>query len=168
MPAPYAGGIGDEGTAALKAFVEQGGTLVALNNASDAVIDLFGLPVTNTLKDVKSDVFFCSGALLQVQLHDGAPATAGMPLDPVVMFEKGPAFTTKPGFKGQVIASYAAEGNPLRSGVLLHPEAIAGKAAALRVDYGKGHIYLYGFKPEWRGQAHGTYKLLFNTLYAAK
>ena len=40
------------------------------------------------------------------------------------------------------------------------------KAAALEVPYGKGKIYLYGFQPEWRGQAHGTYKLLFNLMYA--
>jgi hypothetical protein len=33
------------------------------------------------------------------------------------------------------------------------------------VEYGKGKIYLYGFRPQWRGQSHGAYKLLFNTLY---
>jgi len=165
VPAPYAGGIGDDGAAALKKFVADGGTLVALNNASDAVIDLFDLPVTNVLKDVKSDQFFCSGALLQVSLNGTASATAGLPQDPIVMFERGPAFAPKQGFKGQILASYAAQGNPLRSGVLLHPEAIQGKAAAVEVDYGKGKIYLYGFKPQWRAQSHGAYKLLFNPLY---
>jgi hypothetical protein len=49
--------------------------------------------------------------------------------------------------------------------VLLHPEAIQGKAAAMEVPYGKGKIYLYGFKPQWRAQSHGTYKLVFNLLY---
>jgi hypothetical protein len=164
-PAPYAGGIGDDGGEALKAFVAEGGTLVALNNASDAVIDLFALPVTNILKGVKSDEFFCSGALLQIQLGEASSATAGLPSDPIVMFERGPAFAVKDGFKGKVLASYAAQGNPLRSGVLLHPEKIAGKAAALEVQYGKGTIYLYGFKPQWRAQSHGTYKFVFNTLY---
>ena len=52
-----------------------------------------------------------------------------------------------------MLASYPAEGNPLRSGVLLHPEKIRGKAAALEVEYGKGRVFLYGFKPQWRGQA---------------
>jgi hypothetical protein len=165
MPAPYAGGIGEKGAEKLKDFVRNGGTLVALNNGSDAVIDLFDLPVTNILKDAKADFFFCSGALLQVDLTPGTKAAAGMPLDPIVMFERGPAFTTKPGFKGQILASYAATGNPLRSGVLIHPEAIQGKAAALEVEYGKGKIYLYGFRPQWRGQSHGAYKMFFNTLY---
>ncbi|AOH83363.1 hypothetical protein AWL63_04640 [Sphingomonas panacis] len=165
MPAQYAGGIGNEGAAKLMAFVREGGTLVALNNASDAIIDLFDLPVTNILKDVKSEQFFCSGALLAVELKQGLPATAGMPANPIVMFERGPAFAPKAGFKGDILASYAATGNPLRSGVLLHPEMIQGKAAAVSVSYGKGTIYLYGFKPQWRAQSHGTYKLLFNTLY---
>ncbi|MFD2137082.1 hypothetical protein ACFSLT_21575 [Novosphingobium resinovorum] len=145
--------------------MKNGGTLVALNNASDAVIDLFDLPVTNILKDAKADFFFCSGALLQVQLAPGTKIAAGMPLDPIVMFERGPAFAPKPGFKGKVLASYAPTGNPLRSGVLLHPEAIQGKAAAVVVEYGKGKVYLYGFRPQWRGQSHGAYKAFFNTLY---
>lgn len=167
MPTPYAGGIGEDGAAKLKAFVEGGGTLVALNNSADAIIDLFNLPVTNVLKDLKSDQFFCSGALLQIQMAAGTSISGGMPADPIVMFERGPAFTTKPGFKGEVLATYAAEGNPLRSGVLLHPEAIAGKAAAVEVNVGKGRIYLFGFRPQWRGQSHGAYKAFFNTLYPA-
>ncbi len=165
VPAEYAGGIGEEGGAALRKFVSEGGTLIAMNNASDAVIDLFDLPVTNILKGVKSEDFFCSGALLQIALAPDTAVSAGMPADPIVMFERSPAFETKPGFVGKVLASYAPTGNPLRSGVLLHPEKIQGKAAALEVSYGKGKIYLYGFEPQWRGQAHGTYKLLFNLMY---
>lgn len=163
-PAPYAGGIGEDGAARLKAFVQQGGTLVALNNASDAVIDLFGLPVTNILRGLKGEQFFCSGALLQVNLTPGASTSGGLPASPIVMFERGPTFATKPDFKGKVLASWTQD-NPLRSGVIIHPEVIQGKAAALEVDYGKGKILLYGFRPQWRGQSHGAYKLLFNSLY---
>ena len=165
VPAMYAGGIGEDGGEQLKRFVRDGGTLVGFNNSSDALIDLFDLPVTNILKGVSSDIFFCSGALLAVNLAPGTRASMGMPADPIVMFERGPAFAPKAGFTGRVLASYAKTGNPLRSGVLLHPEAIQGKAAAMEVPYGKGKIYLYGFKPQWRAQSHGTYKLMFNLLY---
>ncbi|MEP6906609.1 MAG: M14 family zinc carboxypeptidase [Pseudoxanthomonas sp.] len=166
VPAEYAGGIGAEGVQALKDFVSAGGTLVAFNKASDAAIEVFDLPVSNVLKGLTSEQFFCSGALLELDLGAPTQANAGMPAHPIAMFERGPAFETKSGFKGKVLASYAPTGNPLRSGVLLYPERLQGKAAALEVEYGKGKVYLYGFRPQWRGQSHGTYKFVFNTLYA--
>jgi hypothetical protein len=63
------------------------------------------------------------------------------------------------------LAQYAKATDPLESGLLLHPEAIEGKAAAVELVYGKGRILLYGFKPQFRGQSHGTYRYLFNALY---
>jgi Zinc carboxypeptidase len=166
IPSQYAGGIDNDGVDALRQFVQQGGTLVAFNQAATAAIDLLGLPVKNTLEGVSSDQFFCSGALLRIQLKDrGRPGLFGLPEDPIVMFERGPAFEPKPGFKGAILASYPAGINPLESGVLLHPEKIEGQAAALEVAYGRGHIYLYGFKPQWRAQSHGAYKFFMNALY---
>jgi hypothetical protein len=81
------------------------------------------------------------------------------------MFEQGPAFTVQPGFHGAILARYPKDSNPLESGLLLHPEAIEDKIAALEVPYGSGRIFLYGFKPQWRGQSHGTYKFFMNALY---
>lgn len=164
VPAQYAGGIGEQGAQALKRFVADGGTLVAFSKTSEAVIDLLGLPVGNALAGLKPDQFFCSGALLKLDLQ-ADPATAGLPAHPTGMFENGPAFTPREGFAGTVLARYTADGNPLLSGLLKGPEAIQGKAAALEVSYGKGRVYLFGFRPQWRGQSLGTYKFLFNTLY---
>jgi hypothetical protein len=162
----YAGGIGDAGVEALRDFVSHGGTLITFNNASLMAIDALGLPVSNVLADLKNDQFFCSGSLLRVELRDLAhPVLWGMPRDPIVMFERGPAFEPKSGFQGAILATYPKERNPLASGFLLHPERIQGKAAALEVFYGGGRVYLFGFRPQWRGQSHGTYKLIFNAIY---
>src|ERR1039458_5586278 len=68
-------------------------------------------------------------------------------------------------FKGKVLARYARERSPLASGYLAGPEAIEGKAAALEAEYGKGHVILLGFKPQWRGQSHAAYKFFFNAFY---
>jgi hypothetical protein len=166
VPGEYAGGLNDEGLASLREFVRQGGTLVAFNQSAAALIPLMSLPVKNVLEGLKSDKFFCSGALLRVDLESrDRPATFGLPGEVSVMFEQGPAFETQPGFKGAVLARYPKDSSPLESGLLLHPEAIEGKIAALEVPYGQGRIFLYGFKPQWRGQSHGTYKFFFNVLY---
>ena len=39
------------------------------------------------------------------------------------------------------------------------------KIAALDAVYGKGHVILLGFKPQWRGQSHGSYKFFLNAFY---
>jgi hypothetical protein len=85
-----------------------------------------------------------------------------------VMFERGPAFEAKDGFRGRILAAYPKDQSPLMSGYLLHPEKIQGKAAAVEVQYGKGRVYLIGFRPQWRGQSHGAYKFFFNAIYESQ
>ncbi len=167
VPGEYAGGVGQDGMDNLRAFTREGGTLIALNRTAGSLIPAMSLPVQNVLEGVKSDKFFCSGALLRVNMeHADLPVNFGVSDAPVVMFQSGPAFAALPGFHGAVIARYAKTTDPLESGLLLHPEAIEGKAAAMELEYGKGRIVLFGFKPQFRGQSHATYKYLFNELYA--
>ncbi len=166
IPERYAGGLGEPGTASLREFVEEGGTLVTLNGSSLFAIDEFHLPVSNVLATVKPTEFSASGCLVRIQLRDTAnPLVAGLAKEPAVMFERSPAFETKTGFKGTVLATYPKDRNPLLSGFLLGPEKIQGKIAALDVELGKGHVILLGFRPQWRGQSYGAYKFLFNALY---
>jgi len=115
---------------------------------------------------LRPDQFFCSGALLRTEIKEPRhPVAAGLPLAPAVMFERNPAFDTKPAFRGKVLAAYLKDRNPLVSGFLLGAERIQGRAAALDAEYGGGHIILLAFRPQWRGQSHGTYKFFFNALY---
>ncbi len=167
VPGQYVGGVGEDGIDHLREFVREGGTLIAFNRTASTLIPLMSLPVENVIEGAKSDKFFCSGALLRVETeHPELPVNFGVSDSPVVMFQAGPAFQTLPGFHGAVLARYPKQTNPLESGLLLHPEAIEGKAAALELAYGHGRILLFGFKPQFRGQSHATYKYLFNELYS--
>jgi hypothetical protein len=166
VPGQYAGGVGEDGIDNLREFVRDGGTLIAFNQTASTIIPLLSLPVENVIQGARSDKFFCSGALLRVEMdHADLPVNYGLPDSPVVMFQNGPAFQPLAGFHGAVLAHYPKEVDPLESGLLLHPEAIEGKAAALEVAYGQGRILLFGFKPQFRGQSHATYKYFFNELY---
>ena len=166
VPGQYAGGIGDTGAQALRDFVTQGGTLVTLGNATLFAMDEFKLELTNVVAGLRQEQFFCSGSLLRVEVKEpNHPVMAGLPASLPVMFERNPVFDTKPGFRGKVLASYLKDRNPLMSGFLLGADLIQGKAAALDANYGTGHIILLAFRPQWRGQSHGTYKFVFNALY---
>ncbi len=165
IPGEFAGGIGDEGLAALKAFVRAGGPLVTLGNSSLFAVEKFGLPVKNVLAGLKPAEFSCSGSILQAEVSDcGHPLVAGLQSYPALFFARNPAFEVPKDFSGTVLLSYPKDENPLLSGYLLHPEKIQGKAAALDVPFGKGHVVLLGFRPQWRGQSWGTFKVLFNAL----
>lgn len=166
VPGVYSGGIGDAGAEALREFVKGGGTLIAFNNASLYAIAALSLPITNILTTLTNDQFYCSGSLLRIERKtEPHPALWGLPAEPIIMFERGPVFETKPNFRGTVLATYSKDRNPLASGYLLHPEVIQGKAAALEAFYGTGRVYLFGFRPQWRGQSHGGYKFVFNAIY---
>jgi len=166
VPGEYAGGLGEPGGEALRRFVAAGGTLIAFNNASLYAISILNLPVSNVLEKLTSDQFYCSGSLLRVELKSTSQQGVwGLPPAPVVMFERGPVFDTKADFKGNILATYPKQRNPLASGYLLHPEVMQGKVAALEAFYGSGRVYLFGFRPQWRGQSHGTYQFVFDAIY---
>jgi hypothetical protein len=166
VPSQYAGGIGETGAQNLRDFATAGGTVVALGNATLFAVEQFNLALTNVVQGVPQNQFFCSGSLLRTEIKEpNHPVTAGLPSTPAVMFERNPVFDTKQGFRGRILASYVKDRSPLASGFLLGADRIQGKPAAIDADFGKGHIVLLAFRPQWRGQSHGTYKFFFNALY---
>jgi hypothetical protein len=64
----------------------------------------------------------------------------------------------------KVVARYP-NGNPFMSGRLIGDHIFHNKPALVEVDYGKGKVIMFGFRPQNRAQPHGTFMLFFNSLY---
>jgi hypothetical protein len=92
------------------------------------------------------------------------PIMAGMPAHAAVFVDGSPVFDVQQGFSGRVLARYADSGSPLLSGYLIGEKYLAGKAAALDIPLDSGHVILLGFRPEWRGQPFGAFRVLFNAV----
>jgi hypothetical protein len=164
-PDSLKGGLGDAGARALAAFVDAGGTLVAFNEASRYAIDALDLPVRDALHGVQSTEFYAPGSIFRLHLRQGHPLRRSMVAHPAAWFEEGPAFEVTDSTRATVVAAYpAAAGEVLLSGWLLGAEKIAGKGAVVEVARGGGKVVLFGFRPQYRGQAMAMYPMVWDAL----
>ena len=168
MPVPekYRSGIGDIGVENIKAFVENGGTLITINRACGFAIEKLGLQIKNVVKNKPSKEFFCPGSTLRVEVDSSHPLGYGMPSGALALFWDSPVFSIGGSYfndRYHVVVSYP-ERDILQSGWLVGEEHLSNRAAVVSVTYGKGRVILYGFRVQFRATTHGTFKLLFNGL----
>ena len=164
-PPDYRSGIGTEGVQAVRDFVENGGTVVAMGGATDFAIRALDLGVRNALAGLDSMEFFCPGSTLHVDVDPTNPLAWGMPKDALALFWGSPAFeiTASDAYNYDRVVTYA-ERNILQSGWLVGEKHLSKRAAVITARVGEGKVALLGIRAQHRAQTHGTYKLLFNAL----
>ncbi|MCO5296710.1 MAG: M14 family metallopeptidase [Fimbriimonadaceae bacterium] len=158
----------DESLPRVREFVERGGTVVAIGSAT-GIAQQLGLPVANALvetqngleRPVSREKFYVPGSVLRVRLDPSHPLAFGMPEQVDVMFDASPSFRLTG--DADRIAWYDTD-HPLRSGWAWGQERLENTVAAVATKLGKGRVVLYGPEILFRGQPHGTFKLLFNAL----
>lgn len=161
----YVGGLGELGVDELRRFVEQGGTVISIDNASQALIEGMALPVKDIVKDKPESEFYCPGSLLRVVMDSHHPLGYGMPRETAVLFMKSVAFEgTGPDVTS--VGTYPPS-DPNLSGWILGADVIERASALVDVSYGEGKVVLVGFRPYFRAQTRGTYKVLFNAIARA-
>jgi len=161
----------------LKEFLEAGGHIVTVGSSANLAYQL-KLPVRNALADsvkgkevpFSGDKFYVPGAVLHVSLDDTQPANWGMPAEADVLYDNSPAFKLLSGANDAGIKPliWFSSDKPLRSGWAWGQKYLKDAVAAFSAPVGSGMLYVFGPEITFRGQAHGTFKLLFNELYSAK
>ena len=158
----------------LKAFVEAGGTVVAVGSAA-SIGQSMGLPVTDHLVEkgadgverrLPADKFFIPGTVLYAAFDNTIPLAYGMPSKGYIFFDDSPVFKRTSG--SSVSASKVAwfdSKEPLFSGWAVGQQFLEGGELATEASIGSGKLVLLGLEATFRATPHSTFKLFFNGLY---
>ena len=164
-PERYRRGLGGtEAGMALRAFVEAGGTLIALNHSTPWVVENLGLPVRVELDGVDRDDFYAPGTLVRGFLDTDHPLAAGMPATTSLYFANGYAYRPQAWPRPTAVVAHYADDDVRVAGFLTGEEHLHGRPALLEIPVGEGRVVLFGFSPQRRAQTDGTFKLLLNAL----
>ncbi|MGC9149043.1 MAG: M14 family zinc carboxypeptidase [Sulfolobales archaeon] len=168
VPPEYRSGIGSEGLEKLKDFLNKGGEVLTMGQAAELFTKGLKLPLKDLTEDITDpNQFLCPGSLLNVEIDITHPLGFGMPRRAYVLLIDKPVFEIVPNHYNEnykVVAWYP-EQNILRSGWLIGEKLLSRKPALIEAIMGKGRAYVYAFRPIFRAQTRGTFKLFFNALY---
>jgi hypothetical protein len=160
---------------ALKEFLEAGGNIVTIGSSANLAYHL-KLPVRNALvemvagkeKTLPGEKFYIPGSVMQMNLDTRQKANWGMGKQADVYFSASPVFKLLPDAISREeitpLAWYASD-KTLRSGWAFGQSYLQDGVAAFSAKMGKGNLFVYGPEISFRGQTHGTYKMLFNQLF---
>jgi hypothetical protein len=163
---------------ALKTFVEQGGTVVAIGSSATNIAAHLGLGITNHLVERNSagertqtplptSKYFVPGSILRMRVDTAAPLAHGMQPETNAFFDESPVWSFTPAAAAQGLRRIAwyDSPTPLVSGWAWGQAALDGGLAVVEAPVGRGRVVLFGPEILQRGQPHGTFKLFFNSLY---
>lgn len=167
------GGIGWTGMAKLQEFVEAGGVLLTLGQASALVLE--GGVVRGVHK--RSDDIWTPGAEIVVSFPDPRhPLAYGLPKKTSVFRTSLPSYDVDRSDRGRVALQWgtlppmterdedAAASDILVSGGLRGGEHLEGRPAILDVPVGRGRVIAYNFNPVHRDLNHSDHRFLWNAI----
>jgi hypothetical protein len=156
----------------LKTFLEVGGTILAIGSSTRLGREL-GLPLGNHVAEVDRDgreqplppeKFYVPSSVLRVRIDPSNSLAWGLGNEADVMFSASPTFRRTEGAEAMRLwpVGWFDTPTPLRSGWAWGQERLDGGIAAVDARVGRGRLALFGPQVLFRGQPHGTFKLVFN------
>jgi hypothetical protein len=154
-----AAALGPEGQQALRAWVDEGGTLVTLRNSS-TLAESMGLTTARSSAPT-SDI---PGSLVRVELDTGNPLSRGVGRTAYAMYEYDLVWTTPS--RGSIAVQYpgARDRDWFISGFASGADQLHNTAAVVDEGYGDGRVVLFGFDPNYRAFTEGTQQILRNAM----
>ncbi|MDE3167837.1 MAG: hypothetical protein KGN36_18700, partial [Acidobacteriota bacterium] len=162
----YRGGIGEDGWSNLQQFFNEGGTLIALGDATGLLLERMPFGVKDLKRTYTRDQHFAPGAIVNLQVDTLSPIGRGLARETFGFYINSPFFQLTEGFASQKVAVVARypNANVNASGWLRGEDLMFGRAAVVTIE-NPGKIVLFGIRPQHRAQTHATFGLLFNALY---
>jgi hypothetical protein len=162
------GGMGLEGLEALRKFVEAGGTLITLGEAS-SVPGEFGLaPDIEVSRPSKA--FYAPGPIVDAKvLKPANPIFYGYSEDTQsVRWATTALLSVRLRDKDDVLMEFPGGPKSVRSGLMVGAEEIKHRPAIVDVPVGQGQILMFATNPVYRWQNFGEYRMLYNALFNYK
>jgi hypothetical protein len=179
LPAEYENRIGrltpDQSVPALKEFLHAGGSIIAIGSSTNLAYQL-GLPMQSALtergadgklRNLPDEKFYVPGSVLEARVDPTHPLAWGMAPRADFYFERSPAFTlgADAAAAGLRPVAWFDTDKPLRSGWAWGQNYLKDAVTVATAQVGPGRLHLMGSEIAFRGQTHGTFKLLFNALH---
>jgi hypothetical protein len=161
-------GFGAAPVPQMRAFLENGGTVITVGG-STGLGKALGLPLANQTAGLGSQKYYVPSSVLRVRLNPANSLAWGMEDAADVMFSNSPTFKIPDDAqqKGMEKLAWFDSKTPLRSGWAWGQEYLDGGVAMIDAKIGKGRLAILGPEVLFRGQPHGTFKLVFNGIVQA-
>jgi hypothetical protein len=158
------GALTAEGVAALKQFVADGGTIVAIGSSASAAIQVFGLPLAPHVTAARTD-YYIPGSVLTVAVDPKNPVAHGYADTADVFFDSSPVWKLSGASTDLRTVAWFPNDHPVRSGWAWGQKFLDKGIEMAEASVGKGRVFLFGNELLFRSQPHGNYKFFFNALY---
>ncbi len=158
------GGMGVEGIAELRKFVEQGGTLITTGNAS-AVPASYGI-VSDVSVGAPGAGFYAPGPIVKAKLlQPASPIFYGYTAETMpVRWATDTLFTVRPSARQEVLMEFPGGKASVMSGIMKGAENIRNRPAIINSPEGQGRVLMFATSPIWRWQTLGEYRMLYNAM----
>ncbi|MCA2984135.1 M14 family zinc carboxypeptidase [Gemmatimonas sp.] len=160
------GGFGQAGVDAIAAFLEAGGTLIAIGESARLPIE-FGWARTVDKRPVPG--LTAQRPLVEAAIsRPGHPAFYGFGTTTIpVKYVGGTPFTVGIADEGNVLARYVGGDKAVLSGLMTGADSLRNRPFAVDIPQavkGRGRVILFANNPIYRWQNHGEFNMVFNSL----